>query len=260
MVAVLAASAARQRFIPGAHGKQAAVLMGFPTGDEIADEDPAVPRVFHVGGGDTPHELPGVGHFHARALGFHFKRPDAGVRRPAAVVADEEAGGFAFHESDTGMIGQPGWSRGEMRGGRQDDGGLHRVFQLPHFFIHPATWRPVGEADLAMERVHRLVFHFPTGVPALDQIDDPRGISLVGVVVDGERISQRIEGDLLGVAQAGVENLKPTAVRLEAEDRALVRIIVSHAFFRNQTQSAVADGALDPAVRSEREAVQVMAG
>ena len=55
------------------------------------------------------------------------------------------------------------------------------------------------EADLAVKRVHRLVLHLPAGVAALDQIDNARGIALVGVVIYGKRIPQRVEGDFLGV-------------------------------------------------------------
>ena len=114
------------------------------------------------------------------------------------------------------------------------------------------------EADLAVKRVHRLVLHLPAGVAALDQIDDARGIALVGVVIDRKRIPQRVEGDFLGVSQTGVENLEAAAIRLEAERRAFIRVIVAHALLGHEAQAAVADRPVDPPVRAEGESVQVM--
>ena len=106
--------------------------------------------------------------------------------------------------------------------------------------------------------MHRLVLHLPSRVAAFYQIDDARGVALVGVVIHGKRITQRVEGDFLGVAQAAVKNLEAGAVRLEAERRAFVRVIVSHALLGDEAQPAVAHAAVDPPVRAECEAIQVM--
>jgi len=69
-----------------------------------------------------------------------------------------------------------------------------------------------------------------------------------------------VEGDFLRVAQAGVDHLEIRTVRVEAENGATIRRRILAALLRLDVETAVADGAVDAAVRSEREAVHVMTG
>ena len=95
--------------------------------------------------------------------------------------------------------------------------------------------------------MHGLVLHLPTGVGAFDDVDHAGGVALVGIVVDGERVAEVIEGDLLRITQAEVDDFEVRAVGLEAEDRAAVTGVVFLPFLGGEVETTVADGAPDAA-------------
>ena len=233
--------------------------MGLPAGDKIGDEHAAIEGILHVGSGDAPVELAGIGHFHAGAIGFHFERPDAGVGSAAFVIADQEAAFLAFEETGAGMVGQAGGAGAKVGGGRQDVSGLLIVAHLPHPLVHPAARRAFLKADVAVEGMHRLMLHLPAGIAALDEIDDARLVALVGIIIHAESIAKFIEGDLFGVTQAGVEDLEARAIWLEAKGRALIRAAVFLTLLGDHRVATVTDCAVNTPVWAEGEAVEVMA-
>ena len=202
----------------------------------------------------------GFRHLHAGARGLHLEGPDAGRASGTAVVADMEVLGFRFEEACAGMVGQAGRTGRDVGGRRDDEGRLDRILQFPDLLGHPAGKRTLLEADLAVEGVHRLMLHLPARVGALHDVDHAGGVALVGIVVHGEAVAEFVERDLLGIAQAEVEDLEVRAVRLEAEDRAAVMRVVLPAFLGGQVEATVADGAPDAAVVADGEAVHVMPG
>ena len=156
------------------------------------------------------------------------------------------------------MIGEAGRTGADVSNGGQEEGRLIRIGELPLFLVHPARGRAHLEADLAVEGVHGLVLHFPAGVGAIDDLDDASGVALVGVIVDGQRVAEDIEGDFLRIAQAVVDNLEAGAVGLEAEDEAAVAVIQLATVLCQGAEAAIAEGAIQPAVGPEREAVEVV--
>ena len=69
-----------------------------------------------------------------------------------------------------------------------------------------------------------LIVHPPTGVAAFDDIDPPRAVAAVGVVVAGEEIAVIVEGEFLRIAQARRDDFQVAAIGLAAKDAARVRI------------------------------------
>ena len=131
------------------------------------------------------------------------------------------------------------------------------IAQFPHFLVHPATRRAFLKADAAVEGVHGLMLHLPTAIASLDEIDDPGLVALIRVVIHAESVAELVEGDLLRIAEAGVENLEARSIRLEPECRALVRVTVFFAFLGEEGKAAVADRAVDATVRAEGEAIEI---
>ena len=111
-----------------------------------------------------------------------------------------------------------------------------------------------------MEGVHGLVFHFPAGIGAFDDVHHAGGVALVGVIVHREAVAEIVEGDLLRITQAEVDDFEVRAVRLEAEDRAAVTGVVLLPFLGGEIETTVADGAPDATVGADGEAVHVVAG
>ena len=83
---------------------------------------------------------------------------------------------------------------------------------------------------------------------------------MVGIIIHGEAVTEVIKSDLLRVTQAEVNDLEVRAVRLETENRAAIAGIVLLAFLGGEIEAAVADRAPDTSVRTNREAVHVVAG
>ena len=250
----------RLHHLIGFEGHETAGIMGLPARDEVGDHEATFPVVFDVSRGDTPQELVRFGHLHAGARRLHLEGPDAGGSGRAAVVADMEVLGFGFEEAGARVIGQARRTGRDVGGRGDDEGGLDGVLEFPDLLGHPAGQRALLEADLAVEGMHRLVLHFPSGVGAFDDVDDAGGIALVGVIVDGEAVAELVESDLLRVTQAEMDHFEIRTIGLKTEDCAAVMGIVFLTFLGGEVEAAVADGTPDAAVRTDSEAVHVMAG
>ena len=233
--------------------------MGFPTGDEVGDDEASLPIILDIGRGDAPEQLVRGGHLHAGARGLHLEGPDTGGTRGTAVVADMEMTGFGFEEARARVVGQAGRTGADVSGGWDDEGRLGRVLEFPDLLGHPARQRTLLESDRAVEGVHGLVLHLPAGIGAFDDVDHAGGVALVGIVVDGESVTEVVEGDLLRITQAEVDDFEVRAVRFETEDRAAVTGVILLPFLGREIETAVTDGAPDAAVRTDGEAVHVVA-
>ena len=245
--------------LAGRKGDDAAGVVRLPARDEVGHHQAAFPVVLDVGGGDAPDQLVRLHHLHARAGGLELEGPDAGSAGGAAVIADMEVPGLGLEVTRAGVVGEARRTGGDVGGGRDDEGRLDGVLELPDLLGHPAGGRALLQADRAVERVHGLVFHLPAGIRALDDVDDARLVALVGVVVDRDAVAELVEGDLLRVAQAEVHDLEVRAVRLEAEHGAAVAGVVLLAFLGGEIKAPVADRAPDAAVVADGEAVHVVA-
>ena len=241
-------------------GIHAPGVMGFPAADEVGDGEFSIPRVFHIGGGRAPVELMGVGHFHARAGWLDLEGPDAGFRRAAAVVADEETAGLGFEKTGSGVIGEAGGAGGEVGHRREDVGGLFGIRHFPDALGHPSGGRFVFHADLFVEREQSLMAHVPSGIRAIDDVNDARLVALVAVVIHRDEVSELVERDFLRVAQAAVDDFEVRAIGIEAENKTFVVQVVMTAFAGGGVEPAVAHGSVNPAVGTEDEAVEVVAG
>ena len=250
----------RLHHLAGLEGHETSGLVGFPAGDEVGDDEASLPVILDVGRGDAPEQLVRGGHLHAGARGLHLEGPDTGRARGTAVVADVEMTGFGFEEARAGVIGQAGRTGADVSGGRDDEGRLGRVLEFPDLLGHPARQRALLEADRSVESVHGLVLHFPAGVGALDDVDHAGGVALVGIIVDGEGVAEVVEGDLLRVTQAEVDDLEVRAVGFETEDRAAVTGVILLPFLGGEVEATVADGTPDAAVRTDGETVHVVTG
>ena len=249
----------RLHHLTGFERDETASLVGFPTGDEVGDDEATLPVILDVGGRDAPEELVRRSHLHAGARRLHLEGPDTGGTGGSAVIADMEMAGFGFEEAGARVIGQAGRTGADVSGGRDDEGRLGRILELPDLLGHPAGQRTLLEADRTVEGMHGLVLHLPTGIGAFDDVDHAGGVTLVGIVIDGERVAEVIEGNLLGITQAEVDDFEVRAVGFEAEDRAAVTGVVFLAFLGGEVEATVADGAPDAAVRTDGEAVHVVA-
>ena len=109
-----------------------------------------------------------------------------------------------------------------------------------------------------VRRVERLKRHVPTAVATFDDVDQPRVISLVAVVVGGEQVAELIEGNLLRIAQAAMHNLELRAVGIAAKHRSVARAVKRDSFLRGDMEAAIADREIQLAVRSPNQAVQVV--
>ena len=163
-------------------------------------------------------------------------------------------------ESSAGLEGEAGRTVGEIANRRKEPGRLCRVGEVPHAVGYPAIGRGGFESDLAMKGAQRLVVGAPAGVCSFHEIDQAGEVTEVGVVIDREGVSDFVESDFFGVAQAGVENFEASAIRLEAESSSLVGEGVGFSFGSGEVHTAVAHGAVDASVGAEGEAVEVVSG
>lgn len=94
---------------------------------------------------------------------------------------------------------------------------------------------------------------------AFDDVDPPRRVTAVAVVVAGEKVAVLVKGQLLRVAQAGVDDLQLAAVGVAAEDRAAVDAVNLPAVDGLlDVEPAVAHAEIELAVGTEDQAVQVV--
>ena len=130
--------------------------------------------------------------------------------------------------------------------------GLAVEVRLPHLLGEPRV-------ALLAERIV-LPADAPAGVAALDDVNPALAIALIGVVVAGEEIAVFVEREFLRIAQPAGNDLHVGAVRLAAEDSAFIGEREHLAFLRRHMRAAIAEGEIKPAIRTEDQAVHVVAG
>ena len=158
------------------------------------------------------------------------------------------------------MIGQAGGSGGQEVNWWNEEGRLSLVMLVPLPFLHPLVDRALRITDFTVERVQVLVISAPPAVGPIHNIDNPRLVSLVGVIVYADEIAPLVEGNLLRVTQASMDDLKIGSVGVEAENCSLVRVGKFPAFCGCHVHGSIANRAVKPAVGAESETVQVMPG
>ena len=130
---------------------------------------------------------------------------------------------------------------------RDDPGGLAIVGGVPELFAMPRA-----------AILHVLKRHVPSRVAPWEDVDEPRLIATVGVVVDGEQVAEIVEGELLRIAQARGDDLEITAVGMAAEDGTAAGIVVRLAV-EGDLVAPVADREVDSSVRPQHEAMEIVA-
>src|SRR5438552_1823122 len=93
-----------------------------------------------------------------------------------------------------GASARPG---GDVGDGRDEIGGVAGGFGGVKFFGEP---RPAAVRGLLM-----LISDAPAAVAAFDDVNPFRGITVIAIVVAGEKIAEFVEDELLRIAQAGCE-------------------------------------------------------
>ena len=140
---------------------------------------------------------------------------------------------------------------GIIRDGRGDREGL----------IGSPGRHPLVLAHPAARGLLVLVLVAPAGVGALQEVDQAFAfLRLVRVIVHADDVAERVEGDLLRVADPAGENLEAPAIRLAAEHGTLVGEEETPAFLARDITALVADGPIDAAVRAEAQPVHVVTG
>lgn len=179
-------------------------------------------------------------------------RGEAEAPDAAGEVADEEVVRVAVGQAGAGIEGEAGGALGGLAAGGQD--------------VARAA-APEALGDPRAEVLHVLVADAPTVVAALDEVEQTALVRAGGVVVHGEEIAERVEGEALRVAQADAEDFQLGAVGLAAEDRAGVGRNAAEVFRAEagvfhagpQLEAAVAEAEVEAAVGAEGEAVEVVA-
>ncbi len=154
-------------------------------------------------------------------------------------------------QAGAGVVDEAGWTVGDVDDGGNDVGGLAFPARVPELLGVPGA--------SAGREVEVLIAHPPAAVAAFDDVDPAGLVAAVGVVVAGKQIAEVVEGEFLGISQAGGVDFEVRPVRLAAEDRAAIRSVEVLAFLRRDVQAAVADGEIEPPVRAHLEAVEVVA-
>ena len=140
---------------------------------------------------------------------------------------------------------------GIIRDGRGDREGL----------IGSAGWHPLVLAHPAARGLLVLVLVAPAGVGALQEVHQAFAfLRLVRVIVHADDVAERVEGDLLRVADPAGEDLEAPAIRLAAEHGTLMGEEETSAFLTRDITALVADGPIDAAVRAEAQPVHVVTG
>ena len=106
---------------------------------------------------------------------------------------------------------------------------------------------------------NRLIGHVPTAFAAVDDVDQPRVVAFVAVVVVGEQIAVLVEGEFLRIAQAAMDDFELGTVLIAAEHRSGTRADERLAFLAGHVEAAISDAEIEFAVRTENQPVEVVA-
>ena len=136
------------------------------------------------------------------------------------------------------------------------DGGRDRERLIGGAGRHPLVFAHPAARGLLV-----LVLVAPAGVRTFQEVHQPFAfLRLIPVVVHADDVAERIEGDLLRIADPAGEDLEAPAIRLAAEHGALVGEEETPALPARDIAALVADRPIDAAVGAEAQAVHVMTG
>ena len=231
-------------------GVDAAALGLGPAVGPVGPIETAIGTEFHIGGQRAAEEtlrgIDGVG----RAGGFQFVGEDARAGDVADESRDEQRAAVGIIETGARIIRDTRGAVLEVGERGEVVGGLAGVAREPEALAVPRT----GVAHRGV-----LITDAPTGVAALDDVHEAFHVALVAVVVAGEEIADFVEKEVLGIAEAGGEELDVGTVEIAAEDGAGVGR-GDGVGGRDDVRAAVADAVVKFAVGTDREAVHVVAG
>ena len=233
--------------VAGQESPEPSLALASPAVDPVADPQGAVRSDLDIGGQHVADRLLLVAHGERAAVRLHAEAADRTADRAAAEVGEQKPTLEMRRQAGAWVGREARRPRAGMRDRRQAPGGLALALGVPDLFAVP---RPAV--------VEVLKRHLPAHFGTRHEMHDAGLVAGVGVVVDGEQVAEVVEGELLGVSHAPGEDLQVTAVGLAAKHRAAARIMIDAAVVLDAV-AAVADGEVDAAVRTEGEAVQVVA-
>ncbi len=198
------------------------------------------------------------------AVGAEFDVGDAGVADEIGAVDDDVGSAARFGGVGDGALGEVDGDEvvvvagGEAGAGVEGEAGgaLSAVSGIgedvvdvafPDFFLHPGA-----------EAGHELVGVAPAEIGVFDDVHDAGFVGSAGVVVVGPEVAEVVEGEFLGVAEAGGEDFEVAAVEVAAEDGAGVDGVEDFAFFGDDVGAAVADAEVEFSVGADGEAVEIV--
>ena len=215
--------------------------------DPIRVIGPSVGAPGHADTHDALGDRPEIGLAEAVLVSFQGESVHLALRKLVEEVMATEISvqGVSRFTQETGRaVGIIGDRRSDVQGL------VRSAVRQPHVLLHPAA---VG--------LLILVLVAPAGVGALEQIHQTLPfLRLVAVVVDADDVTEVVEGDLLGVADAVREDLEARAVGFAAQHAAFVRIGEGASFLADDVRTLVADRPVDASVRPQPQAVHVMSG
>src|SRR5439155_12206304 len=161
----------------------------------------------------------------------------------------EEVALVALGQAEAGIVGQTGVAVCNKQQTGYDIGSLAVPGGLPQLLGIP---RAQSDRHAVV-----LVAAAPAAVAAFDDVDPACLVAVIGVVVAGEEIAVLVEGELLGIAQAGRDNLQLRAVGITAQHGTGVGTRHGPALGLD-VEAAIAAAEIDFAVRAKAQSVHVM--
>ena len=206
------------------HAVDAALPGLFPAIDPVEHAHAAAGRELHVARIQVPQQLAAhlarrvvlqnrivAGHaIHLVARALLLQREMA---HAAGEIGDEKVSAIFFRQSGAGIKRDARGAVRDVRDGREDGGVRLRNVEVPHALAVPC-------AELGQE----LPADAPAVVRALDDVNPPRLVAAVAVVVACEKIAHVVECERLRIAQALGEEFQAAAVGPDAIDRAAIGV------------------------------------
>jgi hypothetical protein len=170
------------------------VEVAHPVGDVRA----AVDAELDVGRHEPLDELVAIDQLEAGALGLHRERPHGAVRA-GAEVGEEEVVLVALGQARAGVVRAAAGAAGDVRDRRDHVRRGVLLLEVGQPLGQPRAGR-LGGLDV-------LVADAPASVAAFYDVNPPRRVAVVAVVVASEQVAVVVEHQLLRVAQARGEDL-----------------------------------------------------
>ena len=231
-----------------------------PAGHPVGPVERAVGSELAVGRQHAGHELVQIDDLEAGSLRLRRQRPDDAAAGAAGEVGGEEVIAILIGQADAGIVRDAGGAVAEM-GQRRRHVRRRRSARPRHI---PDALGVEGAAVALLDpwRVvvgAVLVAAAPAALAALRDVDPAGHVAGVGVVVVGEEIAGIVEGELLRIAQAAVDQFQMRPVRLAAKHGPALGVGDRRSLLRRDVERAIADREVEPAVGPHAQAVQVVA-